>query len=117
MKQPFTALDWIGSVATAAMIVALMALPLGGFREMFRDLGGTETLPALTRLALLPGFTLVLALPAIASLAVGLRSARGLSHQRKWIAAAFVLACLGQATCVVAMYLPIFSIAGKIKAD
>jgi hypothetical protein len=115
--QTFTVLDWIGTLVAGATILSLMVLPLAGFGQMFRDLGGAETLPLLTRLALLPGFTLVLALPAVASFVSGLRSRRGLSRRRMWIVVAFGLGCLGHGICAVAMYVPIFSLSDKIKAD
>ena len=65
--QEFTALDWIGTLVAGATIAWLVVLPLAGFGAIFRDLDSTSDLPLLTRIALLPYFTLVLALPAIAS--------------------------------------------------
>jgi hypothetical protein len=115
--QSFTVLDWIGTLVAGSTLLSLMVLPLAGFGAMFRDLGGAETLPLLTRVALLPGFTLLLALPGIVSLVIGLRSRRGLSRRRMWIVVAFALGCLGHGICAAAMYIPIFSLSGKIKPD
>jgi hypothetical protein len=115
--QAFTVLDWIGTLVTGSTILSLMVLPLAGFGQMFRDLGGADTLPLLTRVALLPGFTVLLALPAVASFVIGLRSRRGLSRRRIWIVVAFGLGCLGHGICAAAMYVPIFSLSGKIKSD
>lgn len=116
-RQQFTVLDWIGTLVAGATIASLGVLPLAGFGGIFRDLGSTADLPLLTRMALMPGFTLVLALPAAASLALAFRARSRLSQRRTWIVAAFILGCLGHGICAVAMYLPIFTIAGKIKAD
>jgi hypothetical protein len=115
--QQFTVLDWIGTLVTGSTIAGLMLFPVGSFRTVFHDLGSPQDLPLLTRIALFPGFPLILALPALVSFALGLRPRHRLSQRRMWIVAAFSLGCLGSALCVVAMYLPIFTLAGKIKAD
>lgn len=114
---PFTVLDWIGTIVALAAIAGLALFPISGFRSTFHDLGSSEDLPFLTRVALVPGFPLMLALPAVLSLAMGVRTRVQLRTRRTWIVAAFGLVCLGFALCAVAMYLPIFSLAGKIKAE
>lgn len=113
----FTVLDWIGTALAASALVGLAALPLGGFRAMFRDLGSPETLPLLTRVALLPGFTLVAALPSAALLALGLWRSQPLVRRRVGVALSFVLACVAIGVTLLAMYLPVFAMAGAIKAD
>jgi len=115
--QPFTVLDWIGTLVTGAAIAGLMLFPVGSYRKIFQDFGSPQDLPLLTRIVLSPGFPLVLALPALVSIGLGFRERRRVSRRRTWVVAAFGLACLGFAVCVVAMYLPIFTLAGKIKAD
>jgi hypothetical protein len=115
--QQFTVLDWIGAVITGLTIVGLMMFPIGSFRTMFQDFGSPHDLPLLTRVALFPGFPLILALPAVVAFVLGLRPRHPLSQRRMWIVAAFSLGCLGSALCLVAMYLPIFTLAGNIKAD
>jgi len=116
-RQPFTALDWIGTVVAGCSIAAMVLFPVGSFGAMFRDLGAREELPLLTRMALSPWFRVAFALPAVAAIALGLRAPRPMAQRRAWIAVAFVLGGVGLGLCVVAMYLPIFEIAGKIKAD
>ena len=115
--QKFTVLDWIGTLATGLTIAGLMAFPAASFRTIFHDLSSPDDLPLLTRMALYPWFSVVLAAPALVAFAFGLQPRRRLSLRRKCIAGAFLLACLGSAVCVVAMYLPVFTITGKIKAD
>ena len=112
-----TILDWLAMAFVAVTIVWLAVLPLGSFGAIFRDLGSPSDLPLLTRIVLLPGFTLIAALPAVASLTIAVRARRKVAKRRTWIAAAFVLACVGHGVCLVAMYLPVFTIAGKIKED
>jgi hypothetical protein len=114
--QGFTVLDWIGTLIAGSTIAGLILFPVSPFRAMFHDLGGSpDDLPTLTRIALLPGFPLFLAAPALAMFALGFRTRRRLFERRMWIVAAFSLACLGASLCLVAMYLPIFSVAGNIK--
>ena len=84
---------------------------------MFHDLGSADDLPLLTRIVLFPGASVALATPALIAFVVAFLGRQPLARRRTWIVAAFGLGLLGMALCLVAMYLPIFSLAGRIKAD
>jgi amino acid transporter len=110
-------LDWMGIGIAALPTMRIIAFSLGGWRAMFRDFGALDELPWLTRVVLLPWVPPVLALPAIVALFMVYRTRRRKAQRRQWIVAAMILAFLGIGLCVVAMYLPIFDLAGKIQAE
>ena len=116
--QDFTTLDWIGTLIAATTALGLLVFPIAAqsFATMFREFGSRD-LPALTRLALSWWFPVVLALPVIATFGLGLRGSAPIQHRRAWVVVAFVLGCFGIGICLVGVYLPIFSLAGSIKAS
>ncbi len=111
--KPLGLLDWVGVIAAlvAASLVALF--PIQSFVTMFQDLGGP--LPAVTRLVLQPWSRIALLLPTVAASAMvaGARARR--TAWRPWLVASIVMGFLAFGFCVVAMYLPIFQLADKIK--
>lgn len=109
--------DVIGAVAATGATVGLMMFPMAGFRGMFRDFGSDVALPRLTQVALVPGFPVLLAVPALICLVLAVRDRFRPQKRRVWTTAAFGLACLGSAICLAAMYLPIYELAGKIKSE
>jgi hypothetical protein len=113
-----TTLDWIGAIVAGAMTVALLCFPLVGrtFARMYADLSTTPQ-PMLTRWCTSVWFPLLLGALALGALLAGLRPGAPLSRRRSGVVAAFVLAGLGIALCLAGAYLPIFRMAGAIKAD
>ena len=113
--ERFTTLDWIGVVITGFETLALLLFPLVGrsFARMFADFGGE--LPALTKLVLTGWPPICFAIATALGLALGLRPASKLQRRRAWVVGAFVLGGLGFAACLVAMYLPVFSIAEAVR--
>lgn len=114
-----TVLDWIGVAVAASSGVGLATFPVVGqrFATMFDDLGPRAALPLLTRLVLTTWFPLGLALFVVVAIAIGLRGARALAARRAWIVGAFLVGAAGFATCFVGVYMPVFALAGAIKAD
>jgi hypothetical protein len=115
--QEFTVLDWIGTIVAGMAALSLLTFPVAGqsFATMFREFG-SRNLPALTQLAISIWFPVVRALPAIGAMGLGLRGSSPIQHRRAWVVAAFLLACLGLGVCLAGAYMPIFSLAGAIKA-
>jgi hypothetical protein len=109
-------LDWIGLGVACLLIVRLLAFAFGGWRTMFRDFGSLDELPWLTRIILGWWAPPALALPAIAALVMFYRRRRQQAERRRWLLAAVVLSFVGLAVCIVAIYLPVFSLAGKLEA-
>ena len=115
--ERLAALDWLGIGVTALMTLRLVTFSLADWRGMFRDFGSVEDLPLLTRTVLLPWSTLVLATPGVASIAMAVRVRRRHAQRRRWIVAAVVSAFIGLAVFIAAIYLPIFTLADKIRAE
>jgi hypothetical protein len=115
----FTALDWFGTVAAGFGALALLTFPIAGrsFATMLRDFGSPEHLPALTKLAVSWWFPMALALPVAAALVFALRQDLALRKRRACIVAAFILGGIALAVCVIGVYLPVFSLAGAMKAE
>jgi hypothetical protein len=113
----FTVLDWLGTAAAVLALLALLLYPLTGstFADMFRDLGGP--LPAATRLALSPWFAPAVALALATMLMHGLMRGRTLRARRLRVLIVFVIAIVTYAALIGALYLPIFRMAGAIKAE
>jgi MFS family permease len=115
----FTVGDWIGTVIAGFAATGLLLFPVVGrsFASMFRDFGDANELPALTRLAISGWFPAALGITAVVGLGAGTRRSARLSRRRAFIVAAFIVGCVGIGLCLVGVYLPIFSIAGKVTAD
>jgi uncharacterized BrkB/YihY/UPF0761 family membrane protein len=111
-----TAVDMVAAVVAALAAIALAVFPFiaASFARVFRDLGGE--LPLFTRIVLVP-WQPVLALASAGLIVFGLRSRRPLRQRRVALASAFALAFFGFAANVIGLYLPIFALAGSIKAD
>jgi hypothetical protein len=117
--KPFTILDWGGTVVAGFSAVGLLSFPVVGrsFAAVFRDFGDAERLPALTRLAISGWFPIALGLVVGTGVTLGVRQASDLGRRRAWIVGAFVVGAAGFALCLVGVYLPIFALAGAIKAE
>lgn len=118
-RRDLTALDRIGVALVAAAALVLFDLPLHvlpAFRGMFRDFGGS--LPAVTTLVPSPWFAPAL---AVAPLGLGLAAVvppvLRLESRRRFIVAAFVADVAVIGFCIVGLYMPIFEMAGNIRAD
>lgn len=112
----FTVLDWIGAAVASLTALGLFALPLVGraFAAMYRDLGG-GSIPALTRLALSGWLPLVLGAVVAGGIGVGVFVVPSLGVRRAVIVGAFLFGLAAIAFCLVALYLPIFQLAGNVK--
>jgi hypothetical protein len=109
--------DWLVAAGVAGGSVACVVLPAVlrvPFAQMFRDFGAEADLPLLTRLALSGWCGPVLALPSAVALAVFL-----FTRRRVWAAIALTASACGLAAglvgFLVAMYLPIFALAQKVR--
>ena len=118
--RSFSVLDWSGVAVVCKTIVALASLPpylAPRFSQMFADFGGT--LPALTRWItsypwLGPLAALVLAMLVAAGLAAPPLS---LGSRRRLLVVAFLVAGGALALFVWGLYMPIFALAGSLKAE
>ena len=115
-RKKWTALESIGALGALFIVFGLFAFPVSRFEAIFLDLGPAEELPGLTRLALSRWLQSGFAVSVVALLTGGIL-ARGSRGRLVCIGAAVVIGLVGIALCSTAMYLPIFSITGKIKAD
>ncbi len=97
--------------ATFCFRFALVVGP--SFQKMFEDFGGE--IPALTRLALMPWFPLLLGLIPASMVALALSGKPSLGVRRGLLVGAMVLSLSASGLCLCALYLPIFEIAGAIK--
>jgi hypothetical protein len=115
--ETFGVLDGLGAALAALGALALATFPTAGgnFAAMFEDFGSLSELPLLTRLATTTWFPLLLAATVAGMLGVGF--GRRAPARRYWLLGAVVLGAAGFALCLVGVYLPIFAIAGAIKAD
>ena len=108
-------IDWVMAPAAALPALALFGFPLVALRfaAMFADMG-SGSLPGATRLALVPWFSIGAGLAVCAGITLSM-FARGAVIRRIALACVFVLGASTLAFCVVAMYLPMFELAGKIR--
>ena len=116
-KNEFTVLDWIGCVLTAIMILILFGFPVtaAAFSEMFEDFGGE--LPTLTAIVLIPWFAPLLgALAACIFVMQWIDWAKHhLKRRRILVAGSFLFALISFCICRLALYLPIFKMAGALQ--
>jgi hypothetical protein len=107
-----------GIVLSTLGAIGLFLFPLasGPFAAMFKDMGDAE-LPLLTRVALSAWFPIGLGVVVVAGAVAGARGGGPLSRRRALILVSAIFAIGGMIACVIGMYLPIFALAGKIKAD
>jgi hypothetical protein len=114
--EELTALDQIAASITVFAILFSLQFPfLYGprFAAMFRDFGN-GALPLLTRLVLTRWFPIVLTVPPVVLLLLSRRAAK-LRRRRALITSAFLAACAAGAFCLIAVYLPILSLAGNVR--
>lgn len=110
------ALTWIGVGLAAAggFAMAGLGLVMTRFERMYADLGGP--LPDLTAFAVRAHLPALLALSTLGlAAAAGAGAALGRRWTRALLALALLVPVLGGPVLLVAMYLPIFSIAGAIR--
>jgi uncharacterized BrkB/YihY/UPF0761 family membrane protein len=111
-----SALDYVAAIVAGLAAFALAVFPFiaASFARIFRDIGGE--LPLFTRIVLVPWQPL-LALASAALIVFGLRAKKPVSQRRLALAGAFAVAFFTFAANVIGLYLPIFALAGNIKAD
>ena len=109
-------LDHVGSALAALMCLALAgwSIPASTFGAMQRDLGGE--LPWLTGVTTNPMVALALGVASGVAWFVA-RRIPNLQRRRIVIAAVFVTASVLLAVCIVGAYLPVFRIAGAVRAE
>lgn len=117
-REALTVLDWIGIFLTGLVAAGLLSFPVVGLRyqAMYADFG-SQTLPLLTRVAVSLWFPLLLGVLVAAAVAVALTRRVSLGARRGLVVGAFILGAICLASCWVAVYLPIFQLAGQIRAD
>ena len=115
VRAKLDVIDWVMAPAAALPAFALFGFPLVALRfgAMFADFGAAS-LPAATRLALVPWFSIGVGLAVCAAIALSM-FARGAVLRRIALACIFVFGASTLAFCVVAMYLPMFELAGEIR--
>jgi type II secretory pathway component PulF len=112
--QDLTALDWIAILLTGGLALVLFLFPMvvaPPMRTMLADLGGE--VPRLTQLALGPWLTPTFGAGAVALLAMA--GSGRVVRRRAAVVAAFMWAAFGLTLAVVALYLPIFQLAGNVE--
>jgi hypothetical protein len=114
-----TTLDRMGAVFAGFAALALLSFPIIGrsFARMFQDFGSRERLPTLTLLAMSTWFPVSLGLIVTAMVLTGASGRLSLQVRRACIVMGFVIGGMGFALCVVGVYLPVFELAGAIKAE
>jgi hypothetical protein len=119
-SQAFTTLDWIGAILAVGLSLALLIFPFAWGRSValtFEDLNAAQ-LPSLTTLVLSQWFAPLLGTSAAVGTVVGGASKTvPIGRRRACVVAGFLVALIGFTVCLVGAYLPMFEIAGAIKAD
>jgi hypothetical protein len=112
----FTVLDWLGTVVTAFVVVALLLFPLVGhaFGATYRDLGSDE-LPMLTKLAISVWFPVLWGMIVVVGIVFGVWRASPLWQRRAAIVGAFFVGLVGIGVCLVGVYWPLFALASTVK--
>jgi hypothetical protein len=103
-------LDWLSAALASlgATFCCLLALYLGPrFQKIFADVGGE--LPALTQLAFMPWFPLVLGVIPALMIALALVAKTSLGIRRGLIVGAMVLSLSASGLCLYGIYGPIFA--------
>lgn len=114
--EELTALDWIAVVGVCAAALFCFQFPFltaPHFAKMFADFGGE--LPDLTQLAMTTWFPLMLGLNPASIVFHALSGKHTLGRRRLLIVVAFVVGLIACGVCLVAMYAPVFAIAGRIQ--
>lgn len=115
----WTSGDIIGAVLAATPIVVLLVFPLlwgRAFARLFDDLGAAK-LPLLTRIATSWWAPLAGAIAAGALLGASLRPGARTSTRRWLVVGSFLVGAACMAALFVGLYLPLFALAGNIKAE
>jgi hypothetical protein len=116
VEGELTELDWLSAAIASlgAMFCCLVALYIGPrFQKMFADFG--SELPALTRLALMPWFPLLLGLIPVLMIALALVGKTSLGVRRGLIVGALFLSLSASGLCLYGIYGPIFVVARAFK--
>lgn len=115
-SNEFTILDWVGIIYIVCHFSFLFLFPLfaSTFQEIYLDFGGS--LPAITELVLHPWFPILLGF-----FCVGIFSLQwfgpikhSLKRRRAVIVCSFTLTLSISAFCVIALYKPLFMLAGNV---
>jgi hypothetical protein len=115
----WTSGDIIGAVLAATPIVVLLLFPLlwgRAFARLFDDLGAAK-LPLLTRVATSWWAPLTGAIGAGALLGASLRRGVRMGTRRWLVVGSFFVGAACMVALFVGLYLPLFALAGSIKAD
>jgi len=114
--RTITGFDIVGfSVAglclLASLVATIFAVPV--FESMLKDLDGS--LPALTKLFLLPWITPALALLAPIAISIGIAMNRSRQIRAVLMIATIVYSLALPAAFLIAMYLPVFNLAANLE--
>lgn len=112
----FTVLDWIGLGLVALALLSMsyeLAFMAPAFERMYAEFGGA--LPGSTSLAMAPATRLLIAAICFAPVVGGLAIGRTIRARRIWFASSFAAALILGALHLVALYMPIYAVAGAIK--
>lgn len=118
-RREWTSGDIIGAVLAATPVVVLLVFPFlwgRAFAQLFADLGGAK-LPLLTRIATSTWAPLLGALAGAGLLGASLRRGVRPSTRRWLVVGAFLVGASFIVVLFVGLYLPLFALAGSIKAD
>jgi hypothetical protein len=115
-ERALTVIDWLLVSLAMAIAGALVVLALFGrsFAKIFADLGTTDAVPLLARLASSTWAPLLCG-AVVGSLATVAALVPAAGTRRAWLAAAIVLGGLVIVVDVVSLYSPIFRLADSVK--
>jgi uncharacterized BrkB/YihY/UPF0761 family membrane protein len=114
-----TAGDLIGAMIGLVVALGLISFPstTTEHAKMLADFGRVDRMPLLTQLALGRALPIGLGVVVLAMIAYAARSRRRLVERRAILVGAFAVGGLGLAVLFVGAMLPIWQLAGAIRAD
>ena len=114
--SPLQAIDLVIAALSIPPVLFIIAFPFAvapHFQQMFAEFGGE--LPGLTRLALTAWCPLLVAAMPVALLAGSVFTRTSAQSRRAGIFGSFLLGVAASAALLVAVYLPLFSVAGSVR--